>query len=119
MHLIMKCPAELCRLPTQGKYCAPESAQRIEKIDGEEGKDPRGQMDRSATRESLDRAGSGVVQVRRWGWKIENYGAEPDIDMAPHEHRQGKDARLDRGSVIAELRKLFGKRPACQPARKS
>jgi tricorn protease len=49
------------------------------------------------------------------GWKIENYGAEPDIDVdnAPHEYRQGKDAQLDCG--IAELLKLFETRPPFRP----
>ncbi len=49
------------------------------------------------------------------GWKVENYGADPDIDVdiAPHEYRQGKDPQLDRG--IAELLKLFETRPPFRP----
>jgi tricorn protease len=49
------------------------------------------------------------------GWKVENYGADPDIDVdiAPHEFRQGKDPQLDRG--IAELLKLFETRPPFRP----
>jgi tricorn protease len=45
------------------------------------------------------------------GWKVENYGADPDIDLdiAPHEFRQGKDPQLDRG--VAELLNLFETRP--------
>jgi tricorn protease len=31
------------------------------------------------------------------GWRVENYGTEPDydIDIAPHEYRDGKDPQLD------------------------
>ena len=49
------------------------------------------------------------------GWKVENYGTDPDIDVdiAPHEFRQGKDPQLDRG--IAELLKLFETRPPFRP----
>ncbi len=49
------------------------------------------------------------------GWKVENYGTDPDIDIdiAPHEFRQGKDPQLDRG--IAELLKLFETRPPFRP----
>jgi len=39
------------------------------------------------------------------GWGVENYGTDPDIevDIAPQDHRRGKDPQLDRG--LAELRK--------------
>jgi tricorn protease len=49
------------------------------------------------------------------GWKVENYGTDPDIDVdiAPHEFRQGKDTQLDRG--IAELLKLLETRPPFRP----
>jgi tricorn protease len=49
------------------------------------------------------------------GWKVENYGTDPDIDVdiAPHEFRRGKDPQLDRG--IAELLKLFETRPPFRP----
>jgi len=49
------------------------------------------------------------------GWQVENYGTDPDIDVdiAPHEFRQGKDPQLDRG--IAELLKLFETRPPFRP----
>jgi tricorn protease len=49
------------------------------------------------------------------GWKVENYGTDPDIDVdiAPHEFRQGKDPQLDRG--VAELLKLFETRPPFRP----
>jgi tricorn protease len=49
------------------------------------------------------------------GWKVENYGTDPDIDVdiAPHEFRQGQDPQLDRG--IAELLKLFETRPPFRP----
>ena len=49
------------------------------------------------------------------GWNVENYGTDPDIDVdiAPHEFRQGKDPQLDRG--IAELLKLFETRPPFRP----
>jgi tricorn protease len=49
------------------------------------------------------------------GWKVENYGTDPDIDVdiAPHEFRQGKDPQLDRG--ITELLKLFETRPPFRP----
>ena len=49
------------------------------------------------------------------GWKVENYGTDPDIDIdiAPHEHRQGKDPQLDRG--IEELLKLLETHPPFRP----
>ena len=49
------------------------------------------------------------------GWKVENYGTDPDIDVdiAPHEFRQGKDTQLDRG--ITELVKLLETRPPFRP----
>jgi len=50
------------------------------------------------------------------GWKVENYGTDPDIDVdiAPHEFRQGKDTQLDRG--IEELLKLLVTQPPFRPA---
>ena len=49
------------------------------------------------------------------GWKVENYGTDPDIDVdiAPHEFRQGTDTQLDRG--IAEFLKLLETRPPFRP----
>ncbi len=49
------------------------------------------------------------------GWKVENYGTDPDIDIdiAPHEFRQGRDPQLDRG--IAELLKLLETQPPFRP----
>ncbi len=49
------------------------------------------------------------------GWKVENYGTDPDIDVdiAPHEFRQCKDPQLDRG--IAELLKLLETQPPFRP----
>jgi tricorn protease len=49
------------------------------------------------------------------GWKVENYGTDPDIDVdiAPHEFRQGKDTQLDRG--ITELLKLLETQPPFRP----
>jgi tricorn protease len=41
------------------------------------------------------------------GWKVENYGVDPDIDVdiAPHEFRRGVDPQLDRG--VEEVLKLI------------
>ena len=49
------------------------------------------------------------------GWKVENYGTDPDIDVdiAPHHYRQGKDTQLDRG--IEELLKLLETHPPFRP----
>ena len=48
------------------------------------------------------------------GWKVENYGADPDIDVdiAPHNFRQGKDPQLDCGGRIL---RLFETRPPPRP----
>jgi tricorn protease len=31
------------------------------------------------------------------GWRVENYGTDPDhdVDVAPHDYRDGKDPQLD------------------------
>ena len=49
------------------------------------------------------------------GWKVENYGTDPDIDVdiAPHEFRQGNDTQLDRG--VTELLKLLETQPPFRP----
>ena len=49
------------------------------------------------------------------GWAVEDSGTDPDIDVdiAPHEFRQGTDTQLDRG--IAELLKLLETRPPFRP----
>jgi tricorn protease len=49
------------------------------------------------------------------GWDVENYGTDPDIDVeiAPHEYRQGKDPQLDRG--IAEMVILMETQPPFRP----
>jgi tricorn protease len=59
-----------------------------------------------------------LALVCRCGLEVENYGADPDIDLdtAPHEFRQGKDPQLDRG--VAELLNLFEIRPPFRPMRK-
>ena len=45
------------------------------------------------------------------GWKIENRGAEPDIEVeyAPHDYAAGRDPQLERG--VAELMKLIDDQP--------
>jgi tricorn protease len=49
------------------------------------------------------------------GWKVENYGTDPDIDVdiAPHEFRQGRDTQLDRG--VSEVLKLLEMQPPFRP----
>lgn len=42
------------------------------------------------------------------GWRVENYGTDPDydVDIAPHEYREGKDPQMDKAlSLVAELLK--------------
>lgn len=38
------------------------------------------------------------------GWRVENYGTEPDyeVDIAPHEYREGKDPQLDLALELME-----------------
>jgi tricorn protease len=41
------------------------------------------------------------------GWKVENYGAEPDydVDIAPHDVRDGRDPQMDKAlELVAQLR---------------
>lgn len=55
------------------------------------------------------------------GWKIENYGAEPDIEVeiTPHEYKAGKDPQLDKAIEILTqdlkenplLKPTFSKKP--------
>jgi tricorn protease len=49
------------------------------------------------------------------GWSVENYGTDPDIDIdiAPHEYRQGKDPQLD--CSIVEVLKLLETQPPFRP----
>jgi len=49
------------------------------------------------------------------GWSVENYGTDPDIDVdiAPHDYRQGKDPQLDR--AIAEALSLMETQPPFRP----
>ncbi|QQS29111.1 MAG: PDZ domain-containing protein [Sphingobacteriales bacterium] len=49
------------------------------------------------------------------GWKVENYGAEPDIeiDIAPQDYAQGIDPQLDR--AIAEIIQELKTNPPLQP----
>jgi tricorn protease len=38
------------------------------------------------------------------GWRVENYGTEPDydVDIAPHEYREGKDPQMDLALELME-----------------
>ncbi|MEZ4713687.1 MAG: S41 family peptidase [Caldilineaceae bacterium] len=49
------------------------------------------------------------------GWEVENYGAEPDIDvdMTPQDYAEGRDAQLER--AIAETRKLLDQTTLLRP----
>jgi tricorn protease len=51
------------------------------------------------------------------GWQVENYGTNPDIevDNAPHDHRSGRDAQLERAIVVAL--ELLERRPPHRPNR--
>lgn len=50
------------------------------------------------------------------GWKVENRGVDPDIDVdiLPHDHRRGVDAQLDRG--VEEILKRIETNPPFRPA---
>ncbi|MBV8372076.1 MAG: PDZ domain-containing protein, partial [Candidatus Eremiobacteraeota bacterium] len=49
------------------------------------------------------------------GWRVENYGTDPDydVDIAPHDYRDGKDPQLDRALQLMEqaLQGPSGARP--------
>ena len=49
------------------------------------------------------------------GWRVENYGTEPDIevDNAPHDYREGTDRQLER--AIAVALELLEQRPPHRP----
>jgi tricorn protease len=49
------------------------------------------------------------------GWRVENYGAEPDVevDIAPQDHARGADPQLD--AAIAEAVSGLARRPAAVP----
>ena len=49
------------------------------------------------------------------GWDVENYGTDPDIDVdiAPHDYKNGKDPQMDR--AISEVLKLVKKQPPYRP----
>jgi tricorn protease len=49
------------------------------------------------------------------GWRVENYGAEPDIevDIAPQDHARGADPQLD--AAVAEALSGLERRPAPVP----
>lgn len=49
------------------------------------------------------------------GWKVENYGTDPDIEVeiAPHDYAAGRDPQLDRG--IEELARIITERPGPKP----
>jgi tricorn protease len=51
------------------------------------------------------------------GWQVENHGTDPDIevDNAPHHHRAGTDAQLER--AIAVALELLEQRPPHRPNR--
>ena len=56
------------------------------------------------------------------GWRVENYGTDPDydVDVAPHDYRDGKDPQLDLALKLmddalqgyAEVRPDFSSRPS-------
>ena len=49
------------------------------------------------------------------GWKIENYGVDPtiEVDYAPHDYRQGHDPQLAR--AVEEALRLLKSVPAFRP----
>lgn len=49
------------------------------------------------------------------GWRVENYGTDPDIevDYAPHDYAQGRDPQLDRG--IEKILELMKRNPSKLP----
>jgi len=49
------------------------------------------------------------------GWKVENYGTDPDIEveLPPHDHAAGRDPQLDR--AVAELLAILKKAPPRPP----
>ncbi|MEZ4860024.1 MAG: PDZ domain-containing protein [Caldilineaceae bacterium] len=49
------------------------------------------------------------------GWNVENYGAEPDIevDITPQDYRQGKDPQLER--AVSEIQQLLATAPIPKP----
>ncbi|MBV8082587.1 MAG: PDZ domain-containing protein, partial [Candidatus Eremiobacteraeota bacterium] len=50
------------------------------------------------------------------GWKVENHGAEPDydIDIAPHDYRDGKDPQMDK--ALALILEALDKNPVKLPS---
>lgn len=67
----------------------------------------------------VDRGTTTQPEFASWfadvGWSVENYGTDPDIDIdiAPHEYRQGTDPQLDR--AITEVLKLLETKPPFRP----
>jgi tricorn protease len=51
----------------------------------------------------------------KFGWGIENYGVDPDIEVpvAPHDRMAGNDVQLDR--ALAEVARLLRRTPAAMP----
>jgi tricorn protease len=49
------------------------------------------------------------------GWRVENYGTDPDIevDIAPHDYIAGHDPQLER--AIAEAQRLLAEQPPALP----
>jgi tricorn protease len=49
------------------------------------------------------------------GWRVENYGTDPDVEVeiAPHDYARGADPQLDRAIAIAL--ELLAERPAHRP----
>ena len=48
------------------------------------------------------------------GWKVENYGTDPDfdIDVAPHDERDGRDPQMEKAlELMAQLRSANASRP--------
>ena len=66
-----------------------------------------------------DRGGTTQPEFSFWfsdvGWSIENYGAEPDIEVeiTPQDHAQGLDPQLDRG--IKEVLQIIKQSPPLKP----
>lgn len=50
------------------------------------------------------------------GWKVENYGTDPDydVDIAPHEYRDGKDPQMDK--ALALILDSLEKNPVVMPS---